>query len=62
MHWRTVSGLDEDGGQCTRLADILIQNWELCKPAALDFMLTSPLNPTILNEASVPAGSAALTG
>eukprot|EP00731_Ephydatia_muelleri_P009045 Em0004g1383a len=22
MHWRTVSGLDEDGGQCKRLADI----------------------------------------
>ena len=53
------SGLDEDG-QLTRPADILVQNREFGKPAALDFKVTSPLNPTILNEASVTAGSAAL--
>ena len=49
-------------GSVHALQTFLIQNWEFGKPAALDFMVTSPLNPTILNEASVPAGSAALTG
>ena len=52
------SSLDEEGRQ-TRPADILVQNWEFGKPAALDFTVTSPLNPTTLNEASVTAGSAA---
>ena len=49
------SSLDEE----TRPADILVQNWEFGKPAALDFTVTSPLNPTTLNGASVTAGSAA---
>eukprot|EP00731_Ephydatia_muelleri_P000010 Em0001g10a len=38
------SSLDEEGGQ-TRPADILVQNWEFGKPAALDFTVTSLLNP-----------------
>ena len=52
------SGLDEDGRR-TRSADILVHNWEFYKPAALDFTITSPLNHSTLNEASVMAGSAA---
>ena len=48
----TGSSLDEEGRQ-TRPADILVQNWEFGKPAALDFTVTSPLNPTTLNGASV---------
>ena len=62
MHWRTIeaiSGLDEDG-QRTHPADILVQTWEFGKPTDLDFLVTSLLNPTILNEASVTVGSAAL--
>ena len=39
--------------------DILVHNWEFGNPAALDFTITSPLNPSTLNEASVMAGSAA---
>ena len=54
----TGSSLDEEGRQ-TRPADILVQNWEFGKPAALDFTVTSPLNPNTLNGASVTAGSAA---
>ena len=38
---------------------ILVQNWEFGKLAALDFTVTSPLNPITLNGASVTAGSAA---
>ena len=52
------SSLDEEGRQ-TRPADILVQNWEFGKSAALDFTVTSPLNPTTLNEASVTAESTA---
>ena len=47
------SSLDEEGRQS------LVQNWEFGKRAALDFTVTSPLNPTTLNGASVTAGSAA---
>ena len=49
------SGLDVEGSR-TRPADILVHNWEFGKPAALDFTITSPLNPSTLNEASVMAG------
>eukprot|EP00731_Ephydatia_muelleri_P034188 Em0050g6a len=38
---------------------ILLPNWEFGKPAALDFTITSALNPSTLNEASVMAGFAA---
>ena len=43
----------------TRLADVLIPNWSLGKPAAFDLTITSPLNPSILSEAGVTAESAA---
>ena len=44
----------------TRPADVLVPNWSLGKPAAFDHTITSPLNPSILSEAGVTAGSAAL--
>ncbi|KAL5460165.1 hypothetical protein EMCRGX_G033593 [Ephydatia muelleri] len=44
----------------TRPADVLVPNWSLGKPAAFDLTNTSPLNPSILSEAGVTAGSAAL--
>ena len=37
----------------THPADILVHNWEFGKSAALDFTITSPLNHSALNEASV---------
>ena len=40
-------------------ADVLIPNWSLGKPVALDLTVTSPLNAEILFQASVTAGSAA---
>ncbi|KAL5459944.1 hypothetical protein EMCRGX_G033342 [Ephydatia muelleri] len=43
----------------TRPADILLSNWFLGKPAALDVSITSPLNPLTLLEAGVLAISAA---
>ena len=49
------SGLGHDE-QRTRLADVLVPNWDLGKPAAFDLTVTSPLNPITLNEA---AGSSA---
>ena len=33
-------------GHCTRPADILVPNWELGQPGALDLTITSPLNST----------------
>ena len=45
----------------TRPADLLVPNWVLGKPAALDLSVTSPLNPTTLLEASVTTGVATLT-
>eukprot|EP00731_Ephydatia_muelleri_P005639 Em0002g1815a len=45
----------------TRPADVLVPpNWSLGKPAAFDLTVTSPLNPSILSEEGVMAGSAAL--
>ena len=43
----------------TRPADILLSNWFLGKPAALDVSITSLLNPLTLLEAGVLAKSAA---
>ena len=43
----------------TRPADVLVPNWSLGKPAAFDLTVTSLLNPSILSEAGVTAGSAA---
>ena len=42
-----------------RPADVLVPNWSLGKPAAFDLTVTSPLNPSILSEAGMAAGSAA---
>ena len=44
----------------TRPADILASNWLCGKPAAFDFTVVSPLNPTIISEAGRTAGSAAV--
>ena len=46
-------------GHRTRPADILVPNWELGRPGALDLTITSPLNLTVFSKASVSAGSAA---
>ncbi|KAL5506490.1 hypothetical protein EMCRGX_G008145 [Ephydatia muelleri] len=43
----------------TNPADVLVANWSFGKPVAFD-LITSPLNPSILSEAGVMAGSAAL--
>ena len=40
-------------------ADVLIPNWSLGKPVALDLTVTSLLNAEIISEASVAAESAA---
>ena len=44
----------------TRPADILASNWLCGKPAAFDLSVTSPLNPSLLSEAGLTAGSAAV--
>ena len=44
----------------TRPADVIVPNWSLRKPATFDLTIISPLNPFILSEAGVMAGSAAL--
>ena len=41
-------------------ADVLIPNWELGKPAAIDHCVTSPLNSGTLQVACVPPSSAAM--
>ena len=41
----------------TRPADILALNWLCGKPAAFDLSVTSPLNPSLLSEAGLTAGS-----
>ena len=53
------SGLGLDGLH-SRPADVLVNNWYLGKPAAVDLTITSPLNPTTLTEAVVRCGSSAL--
>ena len=44
----------------SRPADVLVPNWDLGKPAAFDLSVTSTLQSSVLLEASVTAGSAAL--
>eukprot|EP00731_Ephydatia_muelleri_P011212 Em0006g106a len=44
----------------TRPADVLIPNWELGKPAAVDLCVTSPLNSNTLQVACVTPNSAAM--
>ena len=41
-------------------ADFLVPNWDLGKPAAFDLSVTSTLHPSVLLEASMAAGLAAL--
>ena len=43
----------------TRPADILVSNPSGSASAAYDITVTSPLNPSIISEAGVPAGTAA---
>ena len=45
----------------THPADLLVPNWVLGKPAAFNLSVTSPLDPTIILEASVTTGAAAWT-
>ena len=54
------SGLERDLLH-TRPADILASNWLCGKPAAFDLSVTSPLNPSLLSEAGLTAGSAAVS-
>ena len=44
----------------SRLADVLVPNWDLGKPAAFDLSVSSTLQSSVLLKASVMAGSAAL--
>jgi len=53
------SGLGNDHKN-TRPADILVSNWVCSKPAALDLSVTSPLNSSLIQEAGLTAGSAAV--
>ena len=53
------SGLSADLGH-SRPADVLINDWELGKPAALVFTVTSPLTSSIMSEAGTTEGAAAL--
>ena len=56
---KVSSGFGHD--KCnTRPADVMVSHWSLGKPAAFDLTVASPLNPFILSEAGVKAGSAAL--
>ena len=43
----------------SRLADVLVPNWDIGKPAAFDLSITSTLRSSVLLEASMTAGSAA---
>ena len=51
----------EEGGRCdgdrSRPADVLVPVWDLGRPAAFDFTVTNPLNPTHMMEASVSVES-----
>ena len=53
------SGLGHEG-HITRPAEILILHWDLGKPAVLVLTVTSTLNSSMLMEAGVTSGSAAL--
>ena len=54
------SGLGRAWPLHTRPADNLASNWLCGKPATLDLSVTSPLNPSLLSEAGLIAGSAAV--
>ena len=50
------AGLFPDHSQ-SRPADILLQNWNLGRPVALDISVVSPLNPSTLAEAGATVGA-----
>ena len=50
------AGLFPDHSQ-SRPADILLQNWSLGRPVALDISVVSPLNPSTLAEAGATVGA-----
>ena len=50
------AGLFPDHSQ-SRPADILVQNWDLGRPVALDITVVSPLNPSTLAEAGAMVGT-----
>ncbi|KAL5510481.1 hypothetical protein EMCRGX_G006034 [Ephydatia muelleri] len=50
------AGLFSDPSQ-SRPADILLQNWNLWRPVALDISVVSPLNPSTLAEAGATFGA-----
>ena len=50
------AGLFPDHSQ-SRPADILLQNWNLGRPVALDISVVSPLNPSTLAEAGAKFGA-----
>ena len=50
------AGLFPDHSQ-SRPADILLQNWNLGRPIALDISVVSPLNPSTLAEAGAMVGA-----
>eukprot|EP00731_Ephydatia_muelleri_P031166 Em0022g680a len=50
------AGLFPDHSQ-SRPADILLQNWNLGRPVALDISVVSPLNPSTLAEAGATFGA-----
>ena len=43
----------------SRLADVLVGNWDRGKPATFDFTVSSPLSSAILSGASANTGAAA---
>ena len=59
MQLEAGSSLGHEARQ-TRPADVLIPNWELGKPAAIDLCVTSPLNSDALQVACVTPSSAAM--
>ena len=59
MQLEVESSLGHEARQ-TRPADVLISNWELGKPAAIDLCVTSPLNSDNLQVACVTPSSAAM--
>ena len=60
MRPRLKMGCGAGSNSQSRPADVLVPNWDLGKPAAFDLSVTSTLQSSVLLEASVTAGSAAL--
>eukprot|EP00731_Ephydatia_muelleri_P002494 Em0001g2494a len=56
LSFEVGAGLFPDHSQ-SRPADILLQNWNLGRPVALDISVVSPLNPSTLAEAGATFGA-----